>query len=436
MRQTILGITVLLMTLGSMTHAATYEQGPVKDASSESGDPDSSMGDAADNRLYPEFNAGDPEGKGIRPGFFQWDLSSIPAGSTIVSATLHLYLDRVGNAPDVTGYYVRRLLPGKDWVESTAYHNPAQSGELTFNSQKHGVATWQTPGARGASDVDIPGSVSFNASGGSDLQLAIDISGIVAQWVTNGVQNNGVVVGGGTIPGVVVGGNHWDIGFRENSNAIERPYLTIEWLPAGICSTVTPLNTQSATGFAGGGAATNALHSKGTASGGGNQYWYADFFHSSYTIASGDHLVYDIYTKNPSAPSGAVDLEGSIGNLRDSGIPDQNGRAAHPGTDLTAVAFNTWYSRDFNLTSKAGTTITAFEMGHEIDNGVSEFYVRNVRIMNGSTVKLDAFPSNWSHRAVPKSGRATTVTPRPWDRKLTWIPTRPAASRSITPSPT
>src|SRR5687767_10634464 len=205
MRRTILGITVLLTTLGSVTHAATYEQGTVKDASSESGDPDASMGDTTDNRLYPEFNTGDPENKGIRPGFFQWDLSSIPTGSTIVSATMHLYLDREGNPPAVTGYYVRRLLPGKDWVESTAYHAPALSGELTFNSQKHGVATWQTSGARGASDVDIPG-VSFDASGGTDLQIAVDVSSMVTEWVTNGVENNGVVVGGGTIAGAVVGG--------------------------------------------------------------------------------------------------------------------------------------------------------------------------------------------------------------------------------------
>jgi len=187
------------------------------------------MGDAPDNRLYAEFNAGDPEDKGIRPGFFQWDLFSIPAGSTINSATMHIYLNN-RSAPDVTDYSVSRLLPGKDWVESDAYYAPANAGELTFNSQKHGVAGWQVPGARGAADVDIPGRVFFDAINlGDDLEIALDISSMVTQWVTNGVENNGVVVGGGTITGEVVGGERWEIGFRENDDPLWRPYLEIDY---------------------------------------------------------------------------------------------------------------------------------------------------------------------------------------------------------------
>jgi hypothetical protein len=167
------------------------------------------------------------------------------------------------------------------------------------------------------------------------------------------------------------------------------------------CTSVSPnvaVSTSALYSTESGSPPTLVLHSKGTASGVGNLYWYPDIAHPSYTIASGDHFVYDIYTKNPGGtPSGSVDIEMSGGALRDSGILDQNGRSGHPGTDLSSVALNQWYHRDFDLSARAGDTIGAFEMGHEIDSGTSEFYACNVQIINGSTLKLVGYDQNtWS----------------------------------------
>jgi hypothetical protein len=232
MRKMIIGMAFLMMVVGSVADALIYEQGTVKDTPVESGDPNASMGTASESRLYPEFNGGDPEGKGIRPAFLQWDLSSIPAGSTINSAIMHLYLDRIGTPGTVTGYRVSRLLPGKAWNESDNYYAPAPAGHTTWNDQMVGTAAWSVPGAGGAADVDMAGSIYFDAIyAGEDLQIALDVTSFVTQWVTNGVENNGVVLRGGTIAGLVSGSNRWEVGFRENSNAVERPYLTIDYVP-------------------------------------------------------------------------------------------------------------------------------------------------------------------------------------------------------------
>jgi len=173
--------------------------------------------------------------------------------------------------------------------------------------------------------------------------------------------------------------------------------------PAICVETVTPTGSQAITAFPGGpGAALpQVLHSKGTP----GTYWYRPILHPTYTIVSGDRFVYDIYTNNASPyQSGSVDIETTGGSLRDSGIKDQNSQGGHPGTNIGAYAYHTWYHREFNLDDTPnpgytllGASICNFEMAHDGSNpSPSEFFVRNVKIMNGTTVKLVVFdPDTW-----------------------------------------
>ncbi|MDO8587570.1 MAG: carbohydrate-binding protein [Armatimonadota bacterium] len=165
------------------------------------------------------------------------------------------------------------------------------------------------------------------------------------------------------------------------------------------------------------------LHSKGT----GGSYWYPDFYHPSYAIASGDHLQYDIYSNNADG-KGSVDLEGSFGNLRDSGKVDQNGLSGHPNTNLYSRDYHQWYHRDFDLSSWAGQTITDYEMGHETDGALSEFYVRNVIITNNGLVKdkaanADAWTSVSDTIGPGNNGYTSTIGPE----MITSDPASPAA---------
>ncbi len=267
--------------------------------------------------------------------------------------------------------------------------------------------------ATGTVDLTSYKILRFSVQGGATNTITIYLWDGVSAWTLlcsatmGGTGASGEVPSPGIALGSMAGSSTQSGKFRidyvrvDDASALGNTVgpLASSTTPTG-CTEVIPEATQTRSAFQDqplGGAATLVLHSKGTGSGGGNQYWYPDFYHSSYTIASGDHFVYDIYTKNGSGThSGAVDLEGGLGNLRDSGIADQNGRNAHPNTDLSDVALNQWYHRDFDLSSKAGQTITDFEMGHEIDNGVSEFYARNVKIVNGVNTMLVAFdPNTW-----------------------------------------
>lgn len=169
------------------------------------------------------------------------------------------------------------------------------------------------------------------------------------------------------------------------------------------------------------------LHSSGSGSGGGNRYWYPDFYHPTYTIASGDHLQYDIYCNNTDG-KGAVDIEGSFGNLRDSGKVDQNGLSPHADTNLYNRDYHQWYHRDFDLSSWAGHTISAYEMAHETDSGASDFFVRNVIITNNGLVKDRAANADgwtWVDNTVSpiNNGYSSLVGPE----MLTGDPASPAS---------
>jgi len=115
----------------------------------------------------------------------------------------------------------------------------------------------------------------------------------------------------------------------------------------------------------------------------GNCYYYNQFAADIVTIAIGDKLVYDVMTNHVNVRTGIDALTNAQPNspdysLRDwgviytdpnspRGIKDQNGLASHPATDLSAVALNKWYHREFDLTPCAGKTFRKWTMAHEAD---------------------------------------------------------------------
>jgi hypothetical protein len=143
---------------------------------------------------------------------------------------------------------------------------------------------------------------------------------------------------------------------------------------------------------------------------GGNLYWYRTMYVPNYTISDGDHLEFDIWISNDSI-NGSLELEltATPFNLRGSGITDQGGISAHPGTNLVSQARNKWYHRDFNLSTLAGNVVSALETAHELDyadNGShqSNMLFRNVRIYKGSVVKLDVYQDATSYSFPPDTG--------------------------------
>ena len=90
------------------------------------------------------LDAGRDGAGGIRRGLLRFDLSSIPAGSTVTSATLQLSVVKVpGSGPVNSTFDLFRLLAS--WRQGNKGGNngaPATTGEPTWNARMLGTANW------------------------------------------------------------------------------------------------------------------------------------------------------------------------------------------------------------------------------------------------------------------------------------------------------
>lgn len=192
---------------------------------------DSNLGIIAQDRQYPDV--GYPSGKGPRHTQYWFDLSTIPAGSTINSASFGVWFQRNNSgAPEVTGYKLSRFQSGKTWIEGLSdgdYSVMTSAGEPTWNSQKHQQAAWETAGATGAGDIDLATTVLFNKQAAVSEWMVFDLTAWVNDWVNNGVENNGVLIWGGVANAETA---YWQPLMSEYTADIsQRPYLTVDYVP-------------------------------------------------------------------------------------------------------------------------------------------------------------------------------------------------------------
>jgi len=140
------------------------------------------------------FDAGRDGAGGVRRGLLRFDLSGIPAGSTVTSATLQLTVVKVpANGPVNSTFDLFRMLG--DWKEGTESGSsgaPAASGETTWNARILGTANWTTPGAR--SDAAATASASTAVGSTDNAKYSWTGPGLVADvqlWVNDAAQNFG-----------------------------------------------------------------------------------------------------------------------------------------------------------------------------------------------------------------------------------------------------
>jgi len=108
---------------------------------------------------------------------------------------------------------------------------------------------------------------------------------------------------------------------------------------------------------------------------------------TDYTIVAGDTIEYDVYWTSTTDQI-AFDFTSTGGTLRDSGATDQNGLLAHPNTNLSARALNTWYHRKIAIPAGlVGQTIANYDVACENDTtSTKTAYIANVRITNGGLI--------------------------------------------------
>ena len=148
----------------------------------------------ADNNdgAHAWFDAGRDGAGGVRRGLLRFDLSGIPAGSTINSASLQLTVIKVPNGGGIASTFdLFRLLA--NWGEGTksgANGAMATAGEANWNVRIQGSDSWNDPGAM--SDVLAAASAATVVDGAATYTwTSAALAGDVQFWLNRPAQNFG-----------------------------------------------------------------------------------------------------------------------------------------------------------------------------------------------------------------------------------------------------
>jgi hypothetical protein len=153
----------------------------------------------------------------INRALIKFDLSSIPASSTVLSATLSLWtaVDYANMDSTLTVY--RQL---KDWAEA----------EVTWNDYKTGNA-WTAAGGFDASDCEQTNIGSILVSEAESLDTEIQISltpSKVEEWIDGTLTNNGMLICGLPETALPTDDSRWAYHSSYATTAGYRPKLVIE----------------------------------------------------------------------------------------------------------------------------------------------------------------------------------------------------------------
>jgi len=170
-------------------------------------------------------------GNKIRRAVVEFDLSAIPAGSTINTATLTLNVSRSNNgAQSVT---LHRLL--NSWGEGTSDASPggegdgapATTGDATWIHRFFNTQTWTIPGGDFAAVVSA--SQTINAVGNYDWTGA-GLTADVQQWFADSATNNGWILIGNESTSQTAK----ELSSRQNATPANRPTLTVDYSPPSL----------------------------------------------------------------------------------------------------------------------------------------------------------------------------------------------------------
>lgn len=140
-------------------------------------------------------------GGGNRRTLMQWDLSTIPAGSTITNAYVKLY--RVSATDDTVGKNFSAYRLTTEWTEGNGKSNGSYPAGITANgatwnqSNKETGTNWATAGGDYdlSSRVQISGVNQPDASlGGAIVALNFGVTDMVNSWFTGTTANLGMIL--------------------------------------------------------------------------------------------------------------------------------------------------------------------------------------------------------------------------------------------------
>ena len=203
-----------------------------------------------DNTIYEDAPGTNSNGAGIyifggtqasngwsRRALLRFDLSGIPAGSTINSASLSMRVSQTISGPQSMGAH--RMIA--DWGEGSS-DAPGQegggtgaaTGDATWVSSFHPSTSWTTVG--GDFEPNASAVTSVAGSGSTPSWSSPAMTGDVQAWVDGAHPNFGWLVK--HIDEVALG-TAKRFGSRENSSSTSRPLLVVDFTP-GAAAAGTP----------------------------------------------------------------------------------------------------------------------------------------------------------------------------------------------------
>jgi uncharacterized repeat protein (TIGR01451 family) len=172
----------------------------------------------------------DVSGGNQRVGLINFDLTGIPSGSVINSASLTLVLQN--NANGWTSANLYRLLTL--WTAGGATWNDADGA---------GSGDWATSGVFGSSDYTTAGAGSIAMNVTADTPTTGDVTNLLKAWVESGSTNNGFALIGNT-----QSNDRAEIYSTEDNNGANTiPLLTVDYQPAGSPATTNTLTASPTT---------------------------------------------------------------------------------------------------------------------------------------------------------------------------------------------
>lgn len=161
-------------------------------------------------------------------GLVRFNTGMIPAGATVVSATLQLYATSWGGAGlDIGAYYITRTVSA-----CQATWSVASAGNPWGIAGGNDIATDRRPAPESQLTAASPGA-----------WYAWPLTQVVQGWVNGSLANNGVLVRGAS--GVLTG--TMSFASAEHANASWRPKLVVYYLGGDGALTPTPTSTSTTT---------------------------------------------------------------------------------------------------------------------------------------------------------------------------------------------
>jgi len=176
------------------------------------------------NETYPSTNFGSAvtlrvDGRTDESTLLYWDISDILPGSRVYAAEITINVTDLSNA----SYEIYRI--NRPWIEQEATWIDYASGK-----------SWEVAGAVGSDDrgFTVLGSVVGTNFGANVTTLNTDGLALVQSWVDDSSTNKGII-----IQDYFNHSNGLHFSSRETGSAVERPKLTVRYLPPHLPVDVT-----------------------------------------------------------------------------------------------------------------------------------------------------------------------------------------------------